>query len=62
MTGLEKRIHDAVHSQAQPTVTVLSSLLAVEDELGYIPKEALDFVAGFANACLLYTSPSPRDS
>ena len=50
MSGLEQRIHDAVHGQTQPTVTVLSSLLAVEDELGYIPKEALDFVARFSNA------------
>ena len=50
MSGLEKRIYDAVHGQTQPTVTVLSSLLAVEDELCYIPKEALDFVAGFSNA------------
>ena len=49
MSGLEQRIHDAVHGQTQPTVTVLSSLLAVEDELGYIPKEALEFVAGFSN-------------
>ena len=49
MSGLEHRIHDAVHGQTQPTVTVLSSLLAVEDELGYIPKEALKFVAGFSN-------------
>ena len=48
MSGLEQRIHDAVHGQAQPTVTVLSSLLAVEDELGYIPKEAVEFVAGFS--------------
>lgn len=50
MSGLEQRIHDAVHGQTQPTVTVLSSLLAVEDELGYIPKEALEFVAGFTNS------------
>lgn len=50
MSGLKQRIHDAVHSQTQPTVTVLSSLLAVEDELGYIPKEALEFVAEFSNA------------
>ena len=50
MSGLEQRIHDAVHGQTQPTVTVLSSLLAVEDELGYIPKDALEFVAGFSNA------------
>ncbi len=48
MSGLEQRIHDAVQGQAQPTVTVLSSLLAVEDELGYIPREAVDFVAGFS--------------
>jgi NADH-quinone oxidoreductase subunit E len=50
MSGLEQRIHDAVHGQTQPTVTVLSSLLAVEDELGYIPMEALEFVAGFSKA------------
>jgi len=50
MSGLVQRIHDAVHGQTQPTVTVLSSLLAVEDELGYIPKEALEFVAEFSNA------------
>ena len=50
MSGLEQRIHDAVHGQAQPTITVLSSLLAVEDELGYIPKEAVEFVAGFSNS------------
>lgn len=49
MSGLDQRIHDAVHGQTQPTVTVLSSLLAVEDELGYIPKEALEFVAGFSD-------------
>ena len=49
MSGLEHRIYDAVHGQAQPTVTVLSSLLAVEDELGYVPKEAVEFVAGFCN-------------
>ena len=49
MSGLDQRIHDAVHGQTQPTVTVLSSLLALEDELGYIPKEALEFVAEFSN-------------
>ena len=52
MSGLEQRIHDAVHGQTQPTVTVLSSLLAVEDELGYIPKDAVEFVAGFSNATI----------
>ena len=35
----------AVREQPQPTVTVLSSLLAVEDAIGYIPKEAVETVA-----------------
>ena len=52
MSGLEQRIHDAVHGQTQPTVTLLSSLLAVEDELGYIPKVAVEFVAGFSNTTI----------
>ena len=52
MSGLEQRIHDAVHGQTQPTVTVLSSLLAVEDALGYIPKESLELVAGFTNSTI----------
>lgn len=38
-------ISDAVDNQPQPTVTVLSSLLAVEDAIGYIPKEAVEAVA-----------------
>lgn len=47
MDGLKERIRKAVHNQPQPTVTILSSLLAVEDELGYVPKEAVEEVAGF---------------
>ena len=38
-------ISDAVNNQPQSTVTVLSSLLAVEDAIGYIPKEAVEDVA-----------------
>ena len=38
-------ISDAVNNQPQPTVTVLSSLLAVEDAIGYIPREAVEAVA-----------------
>ncbi|HIN06807.1 MAG TPA: hypothetical protein EYM65_11340 [Dehalococcoidia bacterium] len=49
MDGLSQRIIDAVHGQTQPTLTVLSSLLAVEDELGYIPKEAVAEVATFTD-------------
>ena len=47
MDELKPRISIAIHNQPQPTVTVLSSLLAVEDELGYIPTEAIEEVAGF---------------
>ena len=47
MDGLKERISSAVHGQTQPTVTILSSLLAVEDELGYIPKEAVGQAADF---------------
>ncbi len=50
MDGLEQRINRAVRSQTQPTVTILSSLLAVEDELHYIPREAVERVAEFTSA------------
>ena len=52
MDGLKRRISDAVRNQPQTTVTILSSLLAVEDELGYIPKEALEEVAAFTNSTI----------
>ena len=50
MDGLKQRIARAVQGQTQPTLTILSSLLAVEDELGYIPKEAVEEVAAFTNS------------
>ena len=50
MDGLEQRIERAVRGQTQPTVTILSSLLAVEDELHYIPREAVELVAQFMDA------------
>ncbi len=50
MDGLRQRIIQAVHNQPQPTVTILSSLLAVEDELGYIPKAAVEEVAAHTNS------------
>jgi NADH-quinone oxidoreductase subunit E len=52
MDGLQQRIIKAIHNQSQPTVTVLSSLLAVEDEIGYIPKEAVEEVAEFTNSTI----------
>ena len=50
MDGLEQRIDRAVRGQPQPTVTILSSLLAVEDELHYIPRQAVELVADFMSA------------
>jgi NADH:ubiquinone oxidoreductase subunit E len=50
MDGLRKRIISAIQNQPQPTVTTLSSLLAIEDELGYIPKEAVEEVARHNNS------------
>ena len=52
MDGLKRRISEAVLGQPQPTVTVLSSLLAVEDELGYIPKEAVEEVAALTHSTI----------
>ncbi len=52
MDGLKRRISEAVRGQPQPTVTVLSSLLAVEDELGYIPKEAVEEVAALTHSTI----------
>jgi NADH:ubiquinone oxidoreductase subunit E len=50
MDGLEQRIDRAVRNQTQATVTILSSLLAVEDEVHYIPREAVERVAEFTGA------------
>ena len=43
-------IENAVNHQPQSTVTVLSSLLAVADAVGYIPPEAVDAVAARMDA------------
>ena len=40
----------ALKAQTQATVTPLSSLLAVHDEIGYIPQEAIEEVAKFTNS------------
>lgn len=52
MDGLERRIDRAIRGQTQPTVTILSSLLAVEDELHYIPRDAVERVAEFTGATI----------
>ena len=43
--GLRERARRAIADQATTTVTVLSSLLATGDEIGYLPPEAIDEVA-----------------
>jgi len=45
-------ISDAVNNQSQSTVTVLSSPLAVEDAIGYIPREAVEAVAARMDATI----------
>ena len=52
MDGLRQRINKAVHGQTQPTVTILSSLLAVEDELGFVPREAVAAVAALTRSTI----------
>ena len=50
--GLKERVTRALNSQQQETITLLSSLLAVEDELGYIPEEAISEVASFTHSTI----------
>ena len=46
------RIREAIAAQKRPTVTVLSCLLAAQDELGYLPDEAIEEVAAFTKASI----------
>ncbi len=46
---MQKQIKDIVESQKQPTRTVLSSLLAIQSAIGYIPEEALNITASFCS-------------
>ena len=47
-----ERIRSALASQKQPSVTVLSSLLAAHDDLGYLPDEAIEEVAAFTEVSI----------
>lgn len=49
---LRERIRKALTSQKRPTITLLSSLLAVHDELGYLPEEAIEEVADFTGSSI----------
>ena len=43
--NLRKIIRDSISNQKRKTVTVLSSLLAVQDKLHYIPDEAVEEIS-----------------
>lgn len=51
-TELRKRLLQAVSSQRYTNITVLSSLLAIEDSFGYIPREGIEEVAAYTNATI----------
>ncbi len=50
--GIKERVAKALNSQEQGTITLLSSLLAVQDELGYIPETAVEEVAAFTKSTI----------
>ena len=47
--SLRQRVNQALSDQKPQTVTVLSCLLAAQDELGYIAREAIEEVARFTD-------------
>lgn len=49
---LKELVVKALSSQQQATKTLLSSLLAVQDELGYIPPETIQEVASFTDTTI----------
>ena len=49
---LRERIRKALRSQEQRTVTILSSLIAVQDEIHYIPAEAVEETAAFLHVTI----------
>ena len=50
--NLRTSIKEAIDSQKRPTVTVLSSLLAIQDSICYIPEEAIEEVAVHSNTSI----------
>ena len=43
--GIRDRVRQVLEGQNQPTVTVLSLLLATQDAIGFLPEEAMEEVA-----------------
>ena len=50
--NLRTRIQQAIQAQERPTITVLSSLLAIQDSIGYIPEIAIEEVAVHSNTSI----------
>jgi len=51
-TQLREQIRQALNAQKQPTITVLSSLIAVQDEIHYLPDEAINETATFCGSTI----------
>ena len=49
---LRDRVRQALDTQNRSTATVLSSLLAAHDDLGYLPNDAIEEVAAFTDASI----------
>ncbi len=49
---IRDRIRNVLQGQKQDTVTVLSSLLAVQDDLHYLPDEAIEETAAFVKSTI----------
>ncbi len=50
--SLRKRIDEVLRHPKRKTVTVLSSLIAIQDELGYVPEEGVPAVAEVTGASI----------
>jgi NADH:ubiquinone oxidoreductase subunit E len=51
-TQLREQIRQALNAQKQPTITVLSSLIAVQDAIHYLPDEAINETATFCGSTI----------
>jgi len=49
---LREQIRQVLNAQAQPTITVLSSLIAVQDAIHYLPDEAIKETATFCGSTI----------
>ena len=49
---LREQIRQILNSQSQPTVTVLSSLIAVQDSIHYLPDEAIKEAATYCGSTI----------